>query len=105
MNPLPGEIYLVDLGMIGKVRPAIVVSREDPDSPRAISICAPITTRNRGSLYEVPLGKLKFLDHESWANVQGLASVEHAKLLRKLGRISSLHLSALKVSLRFALDL
>ena len=28
MNPLPGELYLVDLGMIGKVRPAVVVSRE-----------------------------------------------------------------------------
>ena len=85
MNPAPGELYLVDLGMIGKVRPAVILSREDADSPRAVAICAPLTTQNRGSAYEVPLGKLKFLDKESWINVQGLMSVGHEKLIRKLG--------------------
>lgn len=70
MNPVPGELYPVDLGVAGKVRPAVIVSREDPDSPRALAICAPLTTQNRGSAYEVALGKLKFLDKESWINVQ-----------------------------------
>jgi len=67
MSPKPGEIYLVDLGMAGKVRPAVIVSREDPDSPRAIALCVPLTTQNRESAYEVALGKLRFLDKESWA--------------------------------------
>lgn len=49
MNPVVGELYFVDLGVVGKVRPAVVVSREDPDGPRAIAICAPLTTQNRGS--------------------------------------------------------
>jgi len=49
MNPKPGEIYLIDLGMTGKVRPAVVISRDDPNSPRAICIFAPITSENRGS--------------------------------------------------------
>ena len=48
MRPIPGEIYLIDLGMVGKVRPAVVISREDPDAPRALAICAPLTTENRG---------------------------------------------------------
>lgn len=65
MSPIPGEIYLIDLGMVGKVRPAVVISREDPDSPRALAICAPLTTESRGSVYEAPLGKLKFLKQES----------------------------------------
>lgn len=60
MTPLPGEIHLVDLGMVGKVRPAIVVSREDPAAPRALAICVPVTTQNRDSRYEVSLGKLRF---------------------------------------------
>lgn len=105
MNPVPGELYLVDLGMVGKVRPAVVVSREDADSPRAIAICAPLTTQNRGSAYEVALGKLRFLDKESWVNVQGVMSVGHERLMRKLGRISALQLDHVKAALRYALDL
>jgi mRNA-degrading endonuclease toxin of MazEF toxin-antitoxin module len=27
MNPIPGELYLIDLGIVGKVRPAVIVSR------------------------------------------------------------------------------
>ena len=30
MSPITGEIYLIDLGMVGKVRPAVVISRNDP---------------------------------------------------------------------------
>jgi mRNA interferase MazF len=105
MNPVVGELYLVDLGGVGKVRPAVVVSREDPDSPRAIAICVPLTTQNRGSAYEVGLGKLKILDKESWVNVQGLMSIGHEKLIRRLGRITPAQLNQLKTALRFALDL
>jgi mRNA interferase MazF len=105
MNPAPGELYLVDLGMVGKVRPAVVVSRSDADSPRAIAICAPLTTQNRGSAYEVALGKLKFLDKESWINVQVVMSVGHEKLIRKLGRMNASQLEEVKAALRYALDL
>ena len=72
MNPRPGEIYLVDSGMVAKVRPAVVVSRADPDSPRARSIPVPLTTETRGSNYEVSLGKPQFLNKDSRTNVQGI---------------------------------
>ena len=39
----------------------VVVSREDADAPRTLTICAPITTSDRGSKYEVEIGKPKFL--------------------------------------------
>ena len=32
MTPAPGEVYLADLGIGGKVRPVLVVSRADPDA-------------------------------------------------------------------------
>jgi mRNA interferase MazF len=105
VNPAPGELYLVDLGMVGKVRPAVIVSREDPDSARAVAICAPLSTRNRGSVYEVALGKLKFLDKESWVNVHGLMSLGHEKLIRRLGKITAPQLDQVKTAWRFALDL
>ncbi len=30
MNPKPGEVWLVDLGLAAKTRPAVIVSRYDP---------------------------------------------------------------------------
>ena len=105
MTTKPGEIYLVDLGVVAKVRPAVVVSREDPDSPRALSIFVPLTTENRGSTYEVSLGKPRFLNKDSWANVQGMMSVGHERIIRFLGTVSAPQLSQLKVAIRHALDL
>lgn len=105
MNPRPGEIHLIDLGFVGKVRPAVVVSREDDSNPRATAICVPLTTQNRNSVYEVFLGKLKFLDKPSWANVQGIAATGHEKLLRRLGRVTPEQMEQIRAALRYALEL
>jgi mRNA interferase MazF len=105
VNPKPGEVYLVDLGMVAKVRPAVVVSRYDLDSPRALAVLVPLTTEYRGSDYEVPLGRLRFLTKESWANTQGTMSIGHERLLRPLGSMTTSQLDQIKVALRYALDL
>ena len=106
MNPKPGEIYLIDLGMAGKVRPAVALSREDPNSPRAICIFAPITSEYRGSRYEVSIGKPKLLrEPESWVNAQALFSIGHERIGRSLGRVTSDQLGTIKQALSFALDL
>jgi len=64
-----------------------------------------LTTQNRGSAYEVSLGKLRILDKESWVNVQGLMAIGHEKLIRRLGRISSSQLEQVKTALRYAFEL
>jgi mRNA-degrading endonuclease toxin of MazEF toxin-antitoxin module len=69
MSPHPGEVWLADLGVAAKTRPVVVVSRHDPDPPRALVLYVPLTTQNRFSSYEVPLPRLSFLDRESVANV------------------------------------
>jgi len=74
MNPQPGEIWLADLGLAAKTRPVVIVSREDPDRPRSLVLCVPLTTHRRNSPYEVPLPRLPFLDRESVAKVQGSAN-------------------------------
>jgi len=55
MSPLPGEVWLADLGLAAKTRPVIIVSRRDPDPPRALVLYVPLTTQGRGSAYEVPI--------------------------------------------------
>lgn len=101
----PGEVYRVDLGMGGKVRMMIVVSREDTDSPRALSLCVPITTAYRGSDYEVELPSRPFLRTKSYANVQGLQAIQDHELSGPIGTFYGSALDDLKRALRFAMDL
>ena len=105
MSPTPGDVYLVDLGLIAKERPMLVVSRFDPDAPRALSLCVPFTTKNRGSRYEVSVGRLPFMRENSWANVQGLVAVGNEKLLRRLGKLNASQFNEVRDALRFALEL
>jgi len=105
MTTEPGEVYLVDLGLAAKTRPMLVVSRKDDDPPRALSICAPITTSSRESGYEVAIGKPKFLDKSSFVNVQGLQAIQHHELRRKMGRLSTESMSNVRDALLWALDL
>ena len=60
MNPQPGEVWLADLGLAAKARPVVIVSRHDPDPPRALVIYVPLTTQNRQSAYEVALQSCDF---------------------------------------------
>lgn len=105
MRTKPGEVWLADLGLAAKTRPVLIVSREDQDPPRALVIHVPMTTQNRGSRYEVDLGKLPFLREASFVNVQGIASVPTARLERKLGQMPPELLEKVKAALRYALDL
>jgi mRNA interferase MazF len=105
MRTKPGEIWMADLGMVAKTRPILIVSREDNDPPRALIIQVPLTTQNRGSEYEVDLGRLPFLRESSVANVQGLQSTPITRLEYKLGQLPSEQYEKVKTALRIALDL
>ena len=105
MSPQAGEIWLADLGLAAKTRPVIIVSRQDPDPPRALVLYVPLTAQRRNSPYEVPLPRLPFLDRESVANVQGLGSLPTVRLGRKIGKLSAGLMQQLKDALAFALDL
>jgi mRNA interferase MazF len=105
MSPRPGEIWLADLGLAAKTRPVVIVSRHDPEAPRALAIYVPLTTQNRNSPYEVELPRLPFLNAPSFANVQGIASVPLVRLERKIGSVPESVLSRIRYSLSFALEL
>lgn len=105
MKAKPGEIWLADLGLAAKVRPVLIVSRQDSEAPRALTLYVPQTTQHRGSRYEIPIGPLPFLDAASVVTVQGLGSLIEPRLDRKLGQIPVDLMAKVKEALRFALDL
>jgi mRNA interferase MazF len=106
VDPKPGEVYLVNLGLAGKVRPAVVLSRFDPDRPLALVSFAPITKQHHGSQYEVPLGRPTFLREDaSFVNVQAVAPIDHHDLGRKLGRLTDGQMVKIREALAHLFDL
>jgi mRNA interferase MazF len=105
MSPRPGEVWLADLGLAAKTRPVVIISRYDPDAPRALVLYVPLTTQNRLSSYEVPVPRFAFLDRDSVANVQGLGSIPVVRLERRLGRLPDPVMTKIRRALVFALEL
>ena len=105
MTPKVGEVYLVDLGIAGKVRPVVEVSREDPEAPRALSAVVPLTSQNRDSRYEVKMPRVPWLSLQSFANVQAISSVEHHELTNRRGKFEASVVKQIRESSRWALEL
>jgi mRNA interferase MazF len=85
-SPERGEIWLVDLGYVAKVRPCLVISIPVLDQDRALVTLIPHTTSPRQSRFEVEIN-VKFL-RSGVFDVQNMITIPHAKLLRKLGRLN-----------------
>src|SRR5262245_63541797 len=82
-----GEVWLVDLGMAAKVRPAFVLSVPAEDTDRALTTLVPHTTSPRQSRFEVAIS-VPFL-RAGVFDAQSLVTIPHAKLLRRLGKLSA----------------
>ena len=93
--------------MKGKVRPLLVISREDAAAARALCICVPMTTQIRGGDYEVPLPRVRWMPGagEGVANVQGLTSVENHRLERRAGRFESSVIKTVRDKIAWLLEI
>ena len=80
-----GEVWLVDLGYVAKVRPCLVLSVRPSDTERALVTLVPHTTKPRESRFEVPAG-ISFL-RTGVFDAQSLVTVPFPKLLKKLGAL------------------
>ena len=85
MNPRRGEVWLVDLGMAAKVRPALVISVPAEDIDRALVTLVPHTTSPRQSRFEAVVS-VPFL-RAGVFDAQNLITIPHAKLIRVLGKL------------------
>ena len=107
IQPKPGEIWWIDLGMRAKFRPLMVVSREDRSAERALSVCVPCTTTIKGGNYEVALPRVKWMpgSEAGVANVLGIESVEHHRFERRAGRYDLAVLGAVRDRIAWMLEL
>ena len=96
--PQRGEVWLVDLGMAAKVRPAVVMSVGAADTDRALVTLVPHTTSTRGTRFEaaVTVGFLK----PGAFDAQNLITIPHAKLLRALGVLRPQQLNVVEAALK-----
>lgn len=83
MTPLRGEVWLWDLGMVEKVRPAVVMSAAYGELDRALITVVPHTTSLRGSEFEIVV-PVSFLKPGAFL-VQNVATYPVVRAIRKLG--------------------
>lgn len=105
MIPKFGEVWMVDMGIVGKVRPTVIVLDDAIGVERTLIVHVPITSQNRGTALEVPLGHLRFLTDDSVANIQSIGSLPKTRFERKMGVLPSADLAKIKEAMRLAFGL
>ena len=93
-SPRRGEVWLVDLGMAAKVRPALVISVPAEDIDRALVTLVPHTTSPRQFGFEATVS-VPFL-RAGVFDAQNFVTIPHAKLIRPLGKLSSAQLAVVE---------
>lgn len=98
-----GEIWLVDLGMVQKTRPVVILSIAFLDHERAVVTYVPRTTLLRNTRFEVPHPAHGF-DPGAF-DAQGLGGVPVTKLLRPLGTLDTVTLQRVEIAVKIWLGL
>ena len=84
-TPQRGEVWLIDFGMAGKTRPAVVVSVAFSDKDRSLITVVPHTTSLRGSPFEIAV-RVPFLKPGAFL-VQGVTTFPTVRALHRLGSL------------------
>ncbi len=85
-KPTRADVWLVDLGMVAKVRPCLVLSvPAADDNDRTLTTIVPHTTSTRDSRFEVR-SNVRFLKAGAF-DAQNLITIPTMKLIRQLGTL------------------
>ena len=105
--PLPliqrGELWIVDLGYLGKVRPVLVVGIPFLNHERTLCIIVPHTTSLIGTRFEVKVNHPALA--EGAFDVQQTAAVPAIKFVRRLGNLNPEQMRKVEMVLAQALGL
>jgi mRNA interferase MazF len=98
--PIPrrGEVWLVDLGMVAKVRPCLVLSGPVGPNDRVLVTLVAHTTSTRASQFEVVV-PVRFLRRGAF-DAQSLVTVPQATLIRRLGTLTADELAPVEDAVR-----
>jgi mRNA-degrading endonuclease toxin of MazEF toxin-antitoxin module len=80
--PQPGEVWFIDLGMVAKQRPALVLAART-DARLALASVVLITTKFENTPYEGVLPRVPWLQEQSYINVQSIQPVKFTEFIRK----------------------
>ena len=84
--PIRAEVWLVDLGMVAKVRPCLILSvPANDDNDRVLTTIVPHTTSTRDSRFEVR-STVRFLKPGAFV-AQNIITIPTVKLIRRLGTL------------------
>ena len=86
-TPRRGEVWLIDFGLAGKTRPALVVSVAFGDQDRSLITVVPHTTSLRGSPFEIAV-RVSFLKAGAFL-VQGVTTFPTVRALHRIGALDS----------------
>lgn len=94
---------MVDFGMVGKVRPALVLSVAPDDEGRVVTTWISHTTALRGSRFEVII-PVRFL-REGGFNAQSVTTLPSRSAERYLGELTQSQLAEVEEKVRMWLGL
>ncbi len=93
-----GEIWLIDLGLVQKTRPCLILSIHFLDHERAVVTYIPRTTTLRRTRFEVPHQSRGF--EPGAFDPQGIGSIPEVKLDRRLGALEPSLVQQVEVALK-----
>lgn len=102
-KPRRGEVWLIDMGYVAKVRPALVLSIPIDNDDRVVTTVVPHTTSLRGTKFET-LSTVGWLRTGSF-DAQGIGTYPTVKLIRKLGDLPDDQLKLVENCVRLLLQL
>ena len=86
-NPNRGKVWIVDLGLVGKVRPCVILSIPLDPQDRVLMTVIPHTTSVHGTRHEVAV-QARYLKAGAF-DVQQVLTVPRVKLVRKLSELAT----------------
>ena len=101
--PKRGEVWLVDLGLAQKTRPAVILNVPYGDTDRVVVTIVSHPTALGGSPFEITI-PVPFLREGAFA-VQSVTTIPSKHALRRLGTLTLAQLAPIKAGVRAWLGL
>lgn len=102
-RPTPGAVWMVDLGMVAKVRPCLILSDYPTAEELALILIVPHTTAVRGNRWEYVLPK-PFLKPGAF-HLQQVQPISLPRFERRLGELTNPEFAGLGARLAVLLNL